>query len=83
MASYLTSAAVSPTGAFMAFGDSDGTSHLITADEGGSLPFNGFDGQPVEWADTPEPLLDIEWTNSTYIAAFFSSFIAELWTPGL
>ena len=71
MASYLTSAAVSPTGAFMAFGDSDGTIHLITADEGGSLPFNGFDGRPIEWADTPEPLLNIEWTNSTYIAAFF------------
>ena len=72
MASYLSSAAVSPTGAFMAFGDSDGTIHLITADEGvsGTLPLNGFDGQPVEWAHTPEPLPDIEWTNSTYIAAF-------------
>jgi PAB-dependent poly(A)-specific ribonuclease subunit 2 len=67
----------------MAFGDSDGTIHLITADEGGSLPLNGFDGQPVEWADTPEPLLDIEWSNSTYIAPLFSLFIADLWISGL
>lgn len=64
--SYLTSAAVSPTGAYMAFGDAEGTIHLLTAaDEEGSLPFNGFDGQPIEWADTPEPLVDIEWTDST------------------
>lgn len=64
--SYLTSAAVSPTGAYMAFGDAEGTIHLLTAaDEEGSLPFNGFDGQPIEWADTPEPLADIEWTDST------------------
>jgi PAB-dependent poly(A)-specific ribonuclease subunit 2 len=66
MASFLTSAAISPTGAYMAFGDNDGTIHLITADEGGSLPFNGFDGQPIEWADTPEPSPEIEWNNSTY-----------------
>jgi PAB-dependent poly(A)-specific ribonuclease subunit 2 len=70
MASYLTSAAVSPTGAYMAFGDSDGTIHLITADEGGSLPFNGFDGQPIEWADTPDLLPAIEWDNSTYVGGF-------------
>jgi PAB-dependent poly(A)-specific ribonuclease subunit 2 len=66
MASYISSTAVSPTGAYMAFGDADGTIHLITADEDGSLPFNGFDGQPIEWADPPEPLPEIAWTDSTY-----------------
>jgi len=66
MASYISSAAISPSGAYMAFGDADGTIHLITAADGdGSLPFNGFDGRGIEWADTPELLPDIEWTNST------------------
>jgi len=57
---------MSPTGAYMAFGDADGLIHLMTAvDDESSLPFNGFDGQPIEWADTPEPLPDIEWTDKT------------------
>lgn len=50
----------------MAFGDSDGTIHLLTAaEEDASLPLNGFEGKPIEWADTPEPLPEIEWTDST------------------
>ena len=50
----------------MAFGDADGVIHLMTAaDDEGVHPFNGFEGQPVEWADTPEPLPDIQWTDST------------------
>jgi len=49
----------------MAFGDADGTIHLITADEEGSLPLNGFDGQLIEWADPPDLLPDVEWTDST------------------
>jgi PAB-dependent poly(A)-specific ribonuclease subunit 2 len=66
MAAYLSSAAISPSGAYMAFGDADGTIHLITAaEEDGSIPFNGFDGRPIEWADTPEPLPLIKWTDST------------------
>lgn len=53
----------------MAFGDAEGAIHLLTAaDEDATLPFNGFDGQPVEWADPPEPLPDITWTDSTYVA---------------
>lgn len=64
--SYLSSVAVSPTGAYMAFGDADGIIHLMSAvDEEGSVPFNGFDGQPIDWADTPEPLAHSEWTDST------------------
>lgn len=50
----------------MAFGDSDGAIHLMTAaDEEGEHPFNGFEGQSIEWADTPEPLPDIDWDDST------------------
>jgi hypothetical protein len=61
---FVGSAAVSPTGAYMAFGDSDGVIHILTAaDEG--MPFNGYEGQPVEWADPPEPLPEIDWTDST------------------
>jgi PAB-dependent poly(A)-specific ribonuclease subunit 2 len=53
-------------GSYMGFGDADGTIHLMTAaDENVTLPFNGFDGQPPEWADTPEPLPQVEWTDST------------------
>lgn len=64
--SFLTSVSVSPTGAYMAFGDAEGVIHLMSqVDDGGTLPFNGFDGQPIEWADTPAPVPDIKWTDST------------------
>lgn len=64
--SYITSVAVSPTGLYMAFGDSEGAIHLMTAgDEGAILPFNGFEGKPIEWADDPEPLPNIQWTDAT------------------
>ncbi|KAF9821597.1 hypothetical protein IEO21_00443 [Rhodonia placenta] len=64
--SFITSAAVSPTGGYMAFGDSDGTILLMTAEEEGSeMPFNGFKGKSIEWSDVPEPLPSIEWTDST------------------
>jgi PAB-dependent poly(A)-specific ribonuclease subunit 2 len=50
----------------MAFGDAEGTIHLMSqVEDGSTLPFNGFDGQPVEWADTPAPVPDIEWTDTT------------------
>ncbi len=65
LSTYVTSAAVSPTGAYMAFGDATGAIHLWTASEVEDLPFNGFDGQPVEWADPPEAPPDIQWTDST------------------
>jgi hypothetical protein len=48
----------------MAFGDSEGVIHIMTAANEG-MPFNGYEGQPVEWADTPEPLPEIEWADST------------------
>ncbi|KAF8479133.1 PAB-dependent poly-A-specific ribonuclease subunit PAN2 [Russula ochroleuca] len=61
---FISSAAVSPTGAYMAFGDSDGVIHIMTA-ANDDMPFNGYEGQPVEWADPPEPLPEIDWTDST------------------
>ena len=64
--SYVSSAAVSATGVYLAFGDGEGNVHLLTsADEEGALPFNGFEGQPVEWPDVPEPVPDIQWSDST------------------
>ena len=50
----------------MAFGDAEGAIHLLTAaDEGATLPLNGFEGQPVQWADTPDSIPDIEWDAHT------------------
>lgn len=67
LASYLTSVSISPTAAYMAFGDAEGVIHLMSqAEDGAVLPFNGFDGQPIEWTDTAAPLLDIEWTDVTW-----------------
>ena len=60
--------AVSPTGTYMAFGDADGMINLLSqADESAVVPFNGFDGKPVEWADTVPPLPDIEWDEHTCV----------------
>lgn len=70
MPSYVTSTSVSPSGTYMAFGDADGAISLLTAaDEGAILPFNGFEGQPIEWADPPDPPLEFEWTDSTSVAS--------------
>lgn len=69
----MSSAAVSATGVYLAFGDGDGNVHLMTsADEEGDLPFNGFEGQPVEWPDAPAPIPDINWTDSTYVPLFYA-----------
>ena len=66
--SFISSVAVSPTAAYMAFGDSDGAIHLLSAaDEEAMLPFNGFEGKPIDWADSPEPLPEITWTDGTYV----------------
>jgi PAB-dependent poly(A)-specific ribonuclease subunit 2 len=66
MTSYITSAAVSSNGSYLAFGDAVGAIHLLTAADESSEPFfNGFEGQPVDWADVPEPLPEINWTDST------------------
>ncbi|KAJ7349108.1 ubiquitin carboxyl-terminal hydrolase-domain-containing protein [Mycena albidolilacea] len=86
VSSYITSVALSPTGAYMACGDAEGMVHLMSQiDEEGSLPFNGFDGQPVEWADTPAPIPEIEWTDSTPLNSiglpYYESRLLSSWTP--
>lgn len=54
----------------MAFGDAEGAVHLLTAaEEGASIPMNGFEGHPFEWADPIEPVAEIEWTDTTYVFA--------------
>lgn len=56
---------MSPTGVHLGFGDADGTVHLLTAaDKEGSLPLNGFDGNPFEWPDVQDPLPDVPWDDS-------------------
>ncbi|EIN08045.1 hypothetical protein PUNSTDRAFT_70027 [Punctularia strigosozonata HHB-11173 SS5] len=58
-ASYISSSAVSPTGAYLGFGDGHGYVHLLTnvheVDEEHPVPLNGFEGKTVEWAPPPEP----------------------------
>lgn len=64
----MTSAAVSPSGTYMAFGDVEGGIFFLTSmEEGVDAPLNGFEGQPVEWADPPDPVPDIDWTEKTYV----------------
>jgi len=78
-ASYITSTAVSSNSSYLAFGDAVGTIHLLTAADESSEPFfNGFHGQPVEWADTPEVLPNINWSDSTYVATLSFSSYADL-----
>lgn len=63
---YITSVDVSSIGSYMSFGDSEGGIHLLTAaEEGVDIPFNGFEGKPIEWADTPDPVPEIEWKDDT------------------
>ncbi|KAF8163190.1 ubiquitin carboxyl-terminal hydrolase-domain-containing protein [Crassisporium funariophilum] len=84
--SYITSASISPSAAYMAFGDAEGTIHLMSQAED-SVPFNGFEGQPVPWADTPAPLPDIEWTQSTPLntigVPYFDSQLLSAWPSQL
>ncbi|XP_006458223.1 hypothetical protein AGABI2DRAFT_183307 [Agaricus bisporus var. bisporus H97] len=84
--SYITSMSISPTGTFMAFGDADGTIHMMSqAEEGSNMPFNGFDGQPITWMDTPEQIPEIDWTESTPLNTiglpYFDSPLFSSWTP--
>lgn len=69
LSSYVTSTSISPTGAYFACGDADGVIHIHSqiddSDPTAQVPFNGFDGKPIEWADTPEPLPDVHWTDFT------------------
>ena len=43
--------------------------NILTAVEGSEqIPFNGFvEGQPIDWADSPEELPHIDWTDSTWV----------------
>ncbi|KAF7970658.1 hypothetical protein HWV62_23300 [Athelia sp. TMB] len=87
--SYISSVAVSPTGLYMGFGDADGAVHLMTAgsdDDHDYIPtFNGFEGQPIEWADTPEALPDINWTEKTPLNTIglphYDQPLLSSWTP--
>ncbi|KAI0329853.1 hypothetical protein GY45DRAFT_1324455 [Cubamyces sp. BRFM 1775] len=83
--SYISSVAISPTAGYMAFGDSDGAIHLLSAaEEDAMLPFNGFDGKPIEWPDTPEPLPEIEWTDTTPLNSigmpYYNTLLLSSWT---
>ena len=58
----------------LAFGDAGGAVHLLTAAaEESSLPLNGFDGQPIDWIEPPEPLPNIVWNDMTcvYVLSLF------------
>ncbi|KAF9228724.1 hypothetical protein BS17DRAFT_724469 [Gyrodon lividus] len=84
--SYITSAAVSSNGSYLAFGDAIGAIHLLTAADESSEPFfNGFEGQSVEWADVPEVLPEINWTDSTPLNSigmpYYTNLLLSSWTP--
>jgi hypothetical protein len=64
---FIVSSAVSPTGAYIAFGDTEGTVHLLSSVENDDLPFNGFDGQPAEWVDLAATPPEIEWNDNTLV----------------
>ena len=50
----------------MAFGDSEGAIHLLSAAEGDAmLPFNGYEGKPLDYPHEAQPLQEINWDNST------------------
>ncbi|TFK29824.1 hypothetical protein FA15DRAFT_690571 [Coprinopsis marcescibilis] len=86
LASYLTSFAVSPTGTYIACGDAEGTIHLLSqAADDSSLPFNGFDGQPVPWMDTHTSVPENEWNESTPLNTiglpFYEAPLLSAWSP--
>ncbi|KAG6879035.1 hypothetical protein C0992_005728 [Termitomyces sp. T32_za158] len=86
LASYVTSCSVSATAAYLAFGDADGVIHILSqAEDVAGVPFNGFDGQPVDWADTPAELAEIDWTDSTPLNTIglphYNSQLLSAWTP--
>lgn len=72
MSSYLTAAAISASGSYLAFGDSDGNTHVWSSENGSeadSSTFNGYTGVEVDWADPIEPLPQIHWTPETYVTS--------------
>ncbi|KAG5340326.1 hypothetical protein C0989_002137 [Termitomyces sp. Mn162] len=86
LASYVTSCSVSATAAYVAFGDADGAIHLLSqAEDTVGVPFNGFDGKPVDWADTPAELAEIDWMDSTPLNTIglphYDTQLLSAWTP--
>ncbi|KAF5372867.1 hypothetical protein D9758_001617 [Tetrapyrgos nigripes] len=86
LTSYVTSVAVSPTGAYIACGDAAGVIHLRSQlEEGTHIPLNGFEGRPVEWADGTELLPDIDWDDSTPLNTIglphYKTPLLSAWTP--
>ncbi|KAG6854602.1 hypothetical protein C0991_004204 [Blastosporella zonata] len=86
LTSYVTSCSVSATAAYMAFGDADGVIHLLSqAEDLVGVPFNGFDGQAVEWADTPSALPEVDWTDITPLNTiglpYYDTQLLSAWTP--
>ncbi|KAF9567565.1 hypothetical protein CPC08DRAFT_703099 [Agrocybe pediades] len=85
--SYITASAISPTATYMAFGDAEGVVHLLSQADG-EIPFNGFEGQPVPWADAPAPLEEeIVWTPSTPLNSigmpYFDTQLLSAWPSTL
>ncbi|KAJ3807230.1 ubiquitin carboxyl-terminal hydrolase-domain-containing protein [Lentinula aff. lateritia] len=86
LTSFVTAVAISPTGAYLACGDADGMIHLKSQVEGDeAVPLNGFEGRPVEWANPPEPLPELEWTDSTPLNTIglprYRTQLLSAWTP--
>ncbi|QRV85967.1 PAB-dependent poly(A)-specific ribonuclease subunit PAN2 [Ceratobasidium sp. AG-Ba] len=68
--SYLTSAAISPGGDYLAFGDAEGFVHLLSSTpENEAVPFNGYEGEPGVWAHEPGELPEINWTPDTPLSS--------------
>ncbi|KAG7086554.1 hypothetical protein E1B28_002503 [Marasmius oreades] len=86
LTSYITSIAISPTSAYLACGDAEGAIYLRSqAEDTQDVPLNGFEGRPIEWEDTHEPLPDIQWQDSTPLNAIgmphYKSQLLSAWTP--
>ncbi|KAJ3902046.1 ubiquitin carboxyl-terminal hydrolase-domain-containing protein [Lentinula edodes] len=86
LTSFVTAVAISPTGAYLACGDADGMIHLKSQVEGDEVvPLNGFEGRPVEWANPPEPLPELEWSDSTPLNTIglprYKTQLLSAWTP--
>lgn len=71
VSSYVTSAAISTSGSYLAFGDAEGSTHVWSSTDPGAddaeagLTFNGFGGVLPEFADEVPPLPKIDWNETT------------------
>ncbi|KAI0807024.1 hypothetical protein C8Q74DRAFT_28947 [Fomes fomentarius] len=75
---------LSPSAAYMAFGDSDGAMHLLSAAEEVMLLFKGFESELMERLDTPEPLSEVDWTDMTPLNSvsmpFYNNLLLSSWS---